>query len=125
MNGTDSEKLGLLLHFGKICCKREKTNPENILKSMIYPGNLNTKEIEYGKSNEPIAKLLYTEKTSTIVSNTGLHIHKNYPWLACSPDGLIQKSTLGPGLIEIKCIAVKDYRDKTIEEIIASKKNFI
>ena len=43
---------------------------------MIYPGNLNSKEIEYDKSHESLAKLLYTEKTSTIVTNMGSHSFK-------------------------------------------------
>lgn len=98
-------------NFGKICNKKDKTDPRNILKSILYPGNLNSKEIDYGKSNEPVARKLYESKTNLVVETTGLFIHKLYPWLGCSPDGLVDDMDLGPGLVEIKCVAMKDHRN--------------
>ena len=110
-------------NFRKIYSRRSSTDPANLLNAIMYSENLTTKEIEYGKLNESQARKKYTDKTSIEVETTGLHIHKEYVWLGCSPDDIIEDLE-GKGLIEIKCVAAKDYRNSTVSEIADKKKNF-
>ena len=66
-------------NFGKICSRRDNTEPSNLIKSMLYNTSLSTKEIEYGKC-------------------------------------------YGPGLIEIKCITIKEFRNCSISLILICEK---
>ena len=38
-----------------------------------------------------------------VVSDTGLHVLQEHPYLAASPDGLIECKFHGKGVIEIRC----------------------
>lgn len=53
----------------------------------------------WGSENETNALLAYTIHTGNLVEKTGLHVHKNTPWLAGSPDGLVGTE----GMVEAKC----------------------
>jgi hypothetical protein len=44
---------------------------------------------------------IYTRMTGLAVRTTGLHVHPTHPWLACSPDGLVDG-----GGVEFKCTEV-------------------
>jgi putative phage-type endonuclease len=111
-------------NFGKICSRRDQTDPSNLIKSILYVSQLSSREIEYGKLHESIARTQYEVKTGNKVALSGLIIDKNNPWLACSPDGLVFDPKDGNGLVEIKCIGSKDYRMSPIEQICEEKKNF-
>jgi len=56
------------------------------------------------------------QESDTVIAEFGLIIHPNWPWLGCSPDGLVydieRRNVVG--CIEIKCPDSK--RDLTIEE---------
>lgn len=55
--------------------------------------------INWGEKYEPIAKKFFTKLKSQEVTDIGLVIHKNIPWLGASPDGLLPDGKL----LEIKC----------------------
>ncbi|KAH9366784.1 hypothetical protein HPB48_014472 [Haemaphysalis longicornis] len=62
----------------------------------------------YGITMEPVAIAKYTELRAladrpVTVLRTGLHVHKDYPFLAGSPDGIVQEATGEEGLLEVKC----------------------
>ncbi len=59
----------------------------------------NTSSVEWGNKFEPIAKKIFEYQTGEKVYDAGLIVHKDYPWLGASPDGLIPNGKL----IEIKC----------------------
>lgn len=75
-------------------------------------GNENTR---YGKFNEQAAKDVY-EKQFGKIYNSGVLINVNYPWLACSPDGLKFFDGCFYRLIEIKCPVIG--KTKSINECI-------
>uniref|UniRef100_G3MTW2 YqaJ viral recombinase domain-containing protein n=1 Tax=Amblyomma maculatum TaxID=34609 RepID=G3MTW2_AMBMU len=65
----------------------------------------------YGLQNEEVAVQQYTQimqlydKVVTI-SNTGLHIHGEYSFIAASPDRLVTDGGIA-GLLEVKCPSSK------------------
>ena len=111
-------------NFGKIAKQRSSTDPVNLIRAMLYSGNLSTKEIEYGKTHESSASTQYELEKGIIVQKIGLYVHKDFCWLGCSPDGIIDDPQEGKGLIEIKCISIPEYQDQLISSIVTSKKNF-
>ena len=54
---------------------------------------------EWGTTHERDGVLSYMTKTGNLVNMTGLHVHKDIPWIAGSPDGFVGSE----GLIEVKC----------------------
>ncbi|KAK9708866.1 YqaJ-like viral recombinase domain [Popillia japonica] len=57
--------------------------------------------LERHMSNKPcedLARETYVKQTNTVCQRAGLFLHKDYPFLAGSPDGLLENN----GLLEIK-----------------------
>lgn len=54
---------------------------------------------QWGTNNEMNGIIDYQRLTGNAVQSTGLHVHKNYHWLAGSPDGFVGEE----GMIEVKC----------------------
>lgn len=54
---------------------------------------------DWGTTHERDGVLAYMTKTGNYVNMTGLHVHKDIPWIAGSPDGFVGSE----GLIEVKC----------------------
>ena len=61
-----------------------------------FQGNVAT---EWGNANEANGITTYQALTGNLVQATGLHVHKDYQWLAGSPDGLVGEE----GMVEVKC----------------------
>lgn len=86
-------------NFGKISKLLEKTPRDATVKNIMYPsfkGNVHT---EYGNACEPIAIESVEKKLCIKIKRSGLLIDNDYPYLAASPDGLIDDT----GMIEVKC----------------------
>ena len=62
--------------------------------------------------SEPKAILEYEEQSNTVVCKSGLRVNPNYPFLGCSPDGIVGED----GLLEIK--SLKIFKDSTIESVV-------
>ncbi|XP_077532385.1 uncharacterized protein LOC144162228 [Haemaphysalis longicornis] len=58
--------------------------------------------IVYGLEMEAQARMDFEKKIGTSVTQVGLVVHTQQPWLSASPDGLF-KTTNGVTLLEIKC----------------------
>ena len=93
--------------------KRHK-NFEGLVESIIYkPPPDSAAALEWGRSHEDIARQTYiTTKKEQFgqlyqVKKTGIHISVENPWLAASPDGLIEDPSENDerryGILEIKC----------------------
>lgn len=84
-------------------CNPKHTDEEfaDKLKRMVFPkswgGNAATK---HGKRMEPKAKLAYEQKNCVHITETGLIIPADRPWMCYSPDGIIVSQK---ALVEIKC----------------------
>lgn len=76
--------------FFKICRCRESTK-ENIFKQITEPPFLNIPipAMNHGIENEKFAREKYCEISKVECQESGLIVDKIDPFLACSPDGLI------------------------------------
>ena len=71
--------------------------------------------MRYGLESEPKAILKYEEQSNTVVCKSGLWVNPNYPFLGCSPDGIVGED----GLLEIKLLKI--FKDSTIESIVEKR----
>ena len=98
--------------FGTVIKRRK--NFEKLVETILYkppPGTIPA--LEWGRSHEDTARQWYvTHMTKQFgpsyqVSRTGIHISTTHPWLAASPDGVVEDPTQAEGrrfgLLEIKC----------------------
>ena len=69
----------------------------------------------YGLESEPIAIQKYQEQTQSKVSPTGLWVNSKFPFLGCSPDGLVDND----GLLEIK--SLKIFKNNSIPDVTSGK----
>ncbi|XP_037501863.2 uncharacterized protein LOC119375911 [Rhipicephalus sanguineus] len=91
--------------FKRVC---RCVKPEGLLKTLLYPSDRAVSEaIMYGRMHEEdaveaYATLLRCRDVELQVKETGLHVHKQYPFLAASPDRIIILDG-EEGLLEVKC----------------------
>lgn len=83
--------------FYVVC--HSKTYTKSLLDKILSPKAVHTRAVAHGKINEPIAKAKYKNDFGVNVQNCGLFISSEYPFLAASPDGILDEETV----IEIKC----------------------
>ena len=57
------------------------------------------------------------------VIESGLIIHKDYPFIAASPDGVVNCLCCGNGYVEVKC--PYKYKDLNISDIVADSKSYL
>ncbi|XP_022172699.1 uncharacterized protein LOC111035404 isoform X1 [Myzus persicae] len=85
---------------GKVCKMRPYTSCKKTVHELLY-GELNykIKSVEYGRMMETVAKKKFEEIFKLAIKPVGLCVDKNDPYIAGSPDGLIEDDSI----IEIKC----------------------
>eukprot|EP00118_Oscarella_pearsei_P021719 m.246173 g.246173 ORF g.246173 m.246173 type:complete len:368 (+) comp40259_c1_seq1:486-1589(+) len=113
----------------KAAAHTSKSHPSvSLIKRICYPEstNFSTEATVWGRSQEKTALKQYEKETQKnhcnfAVKNSGLVIHPDYPHLGATPDGLVNCSCCGFGVIEIKCPFT--YKHSTVEQ--ASKKEFL
>ena len=96
--------------FGQIAKCTERVFPMSLVKSIMqYTSvNPNIPSLKWGRLNEVSAKqeyvqLMKSDHQNFSLPDNGLVISKNYPNLGASPDGIIDCSCCGSGIIEVKC----------------------
>lgn len=101
-------------NFGKVCKLRPTTSRANIIKYILYDVFQGSSATRYGIENESLARNEFQKNIKEKIEPAGLFIHKNKPYLAASPDGLIGKD----GILEIKCLpSIKEYTpEKAIDK---------
>lgn len=75
--------------FGEITHMTERRNINKLCDSLLNSGHLTTAAILHGRQNESTARKKFEEVTGLSVSNCGLFIREDLPFLAASPDGLV------------------------------------
>ena len=75
--------------------------------------------MKYGLYSEADAIQKYESQTKKVISPSGLWVNPKFPFLACSPDGLVGKD----GLIEIK--SLKLFKEHSIDAVCNDKGNLI
>ncbi|XP_030832593.1 uncharacterized protein LOC594793 isoform X2 [Strongylocentrotus purpuratus] len=98
--------------------KTLKKDPSQSVKSLLSAlldnsGTIKTVAMKHGIALEPHAKIVYSKQMRKkhkvfTVKDTGLHVCKDKPFLAASPDLLISCKCHGKGLCEIKCPYLKE-----------------
>jgi hypothetical protein len=82
-------------NFGLICKRKPYSSCVPVVNKLLY-SNVDCAATRYGKTHEDDA-ILELEKIT--VNKCGLFVDKKIPWLAASPDGLVDDD----GIVEVKC----------------------
>lgn len=83
----------------------DKKNVDSFVDSIINPKPFRSAATDWGKLNEKNAISAYKETSTNDVVSCGLFISLDHPYLAASPDGLVQLLTV----LEAKCpYSIKD-----------------
>lgn len=93
------QKLLTASNFGKVCCRRETTSCQNLVKTILYPPQLRSTAVEWGKEKEIEAREELQAELGIKINNCVLFIDSEFPYLAATPDGIIGDD----GIVEIKC----------------------
>ena len=102
------------------------TNPAALIRSITdkctKSGSIPA-ALRWGIDCENIAIEKYKEMTSCLpVKKCRFFVSLKWPWLGCSPDGIVFESNVPVGCLEVKCPYSK--KDMTIRESCTSDKNF-
>lgn len=110
---------------GRIAKRRPSTKVASTIKQLLYStfkGNVATR---WGTLQEPFSTSKYLSQQQSILSvqSSGLVVSK-YPWLAASPDGLVEDSKCDTpeGIVELKNPYTA--RDMSIQEAVQQLKDF-
>jgi putative phage-type endonuclease len=86
-------------NFGLICKAGSGVDQSRLANRLVSPTEFTSRATAHGKQYEPVAVEQF-EKTVGLKTNTcGLFISQICPWLAASPDRIIDVNTL----VEVKC----------------------
>ena len=99
-------------NFHRICSrmktltKKPGENPNNLLRSLLYSKLFESEEIKYGKSMEPHAIQKFISESKWLhknfnVSESGLVLMEENPFIRTSPDSNGDCSCCGRGLLEV------------------------
>lgn len=86
--------------FGQIVKRLDHTPCHNLVKSLLYPKNLNSAAVVFGRLHEKDAIMKYQEIQNVDVKECGLFVDRFRPFLGATPDGLVNDD----GLVEVKCL---------------------
>ena len=115
--------------FGKVMNRRHSVHPTSIIKAVLEkcgrkPTNMPA-PLKWGIENEHAAieeYKKYQDFTSCDIQVCGFVVNPKWPWLGCSPDGIVVENGSVVGCIEVKCPYTK--RNFTIKEAADNDKNF-
>ncbi|XP_064463680.1 uncharacterized protein LOC135374682 [Ornithodoros turicata] len=119
-----SERTGRVTasNFGRVV---RCTKPDYLVKQILYPRkSAHSEAIAYGREHEAEAvdayvHLMHLYDRPVEVIETGLIVHRKYPFIAASPDRLVKEGDMD-GLLEVKCPLSK--RGITAEEASNDKR---
>lgn len=90
-----------------VCHRKRETNVKSFVTNKLYPKTINSAAINYGKAHEDMAiknYIEYQEKSGVRVTvrKCGLYINPAIPWLASTPDSIVETDD-EMGCLEVKC----------------------
>ena len=96
----------------KDVCRTSVDKPaQSLIKKICYPlkSQFKSKPTQWGLDNEKLAKEYYVKEqlsdhSNFIATESGLVISTKYPFLAATPDGFVECSCCGKGVLEVKCL---------------------
>ena len=108
----NARKLRITASIMKEMCHRKSTTTcEAFIRKKLYPSQINTAAISYGKQHEKDAISLYvqyqrSQGVNVLVTKCGLIVDEFESWLAASPDGIVTDPSQNEhktGCLEVKC----------------------
>jgi hypothetical protein len=98
-------------NFGQVCKRKEEVVPVSILKNIMGYTSFQCASVMWGRSHEPAARRIYCKilrecHPGINVTECGLLVSPQIPYLGCSPDGIVHCPHCVDkenGLLEIKC----------------------
>lgn len=88
--------------------KYEKLQPKNMVTIANNRSNMSDNPLNWGHKYEPLTTKLYEYYNDVVVSEFGCIPHKNIPFLAASPDGIVTSDHLNGRMIEIKNVVSRE-----------------
>lgn len=92
-------KLLTASNFYSVCTRRATTSCANLVKKLLYGGEIKSKSIIHGRENESRAIAQLEKQEQVTIQKCGLFIHESYAFLGATPDGVIDNNRI----VEIKC----------------------
>ncbi|KAM7282602.1 uncharacterized protein ISCGN_002748 [Ixodes scapularis] len=96
----ESRRMRLTSSMIKRVPMRASTNPSKAVQDILHPTFRGNKATEHGRRSEPKARSKFMHRYNCAVRQVGLVVCPELPWLAASPDGIIDELD---ALLEIKC----------------------
>ena len=95
----------------KAVCGTDASNPsQSLIKSICYPEafSFTTKATSWGCKHEKLAQEIYyntskSKHNNLCLTESGLVISSKWPFVGASPDGVVNCTCCGRGVLEIKC----------------------
>ena len=91
--------------FGKIVNRRKSVHPTSLIKSILneHKKASVSASVQWGVDNETNAILKYQNElqNKVTVANWGLVVSPKWPWLGCSPDGIVMNEGVPVGCVEV------------------------
>ena len=115
----------------KAVCRTNVANPaQSLVKSICYPQELafSSKQTDWGQKYEKVAREQYVKsqrpRHANIleVTDSGMVINPQWPFIAASPDGIIDCFCCRKGVLEIKC--PYSHRNETVESAVSNDSSF-
>lgn len=86
----------------------EKLQPQELTISPKKFSNMSDNPLNWGHKYEPLSIMLYEYYNNVTVSDFGCIPHKNIPFLAASPDGIVTSNKLNGRMVEIKNVVSRE-----------------
>ena len=86
-------------NFGAICHRTVRRNCDKLCSTLLSPPTLRNAAVVHGKMHEMDAVKGFSSVTGLKVQKCGLFVSSDYPFLAATPDGLVNDSHV----LEVKC----------------------
>lgn len=86
-------------NFGKICNATSRTDFRNLSEKLLKRQEARSPALDHGRMYESTALEQYAQSSGNNYSKCGLIICKSHPFLASSPDGLVDNDIV----VEVKC----------------------
>ena len=114
----------------KAVCRTDINHPsQSLIKSICYPEafSFTSKQTEWGCKHEQQAREKYVKATKPShnnlkISENGLFVNPQWPFIGASPDGIITCECCTRGVLEIKCPYCR--REESIKSAAANDKHF-
>ncbi|XP_063234908.1 uncharacterized protein LOC134537900 isoform X3 [Bacillus rossius redtenbacheri] len=106
-------------NFGTVINRRDNTSCHNFVRNLLFPREFNSLSVMYGRVHEPEALLKYSVAKGVTVNPCGLFICGDQPFLAATPDGLVDEDVI----VEVKCLP--SVKDRKLVDAVQDKKSSV